>query len=203
MMAAALQDGHVDAWRAQRGLPLALPRHSPGQRFAFEKAFDELIELDFSPSAAEYTALGKADGFKLPPRPPLSEGDAEPGETLDRSGIVIGGALTLALAMPDLEFVVEPILTKGQRGTLTGHPGSGKTTFFTGLCVAAALDVPFGPLVGSHKTRTSSRKFLRHEKPLNQERLTPWLQDIGASISGRWARQRSSSRPAQPARTST
>jgi hypothetical protein len=62
------------------------------------------------------------------------------------TGIVIGGALTLALAMDDLEFVASPILTRGQLGTLTGHPGHGKTTFFTGMCVALALRRAFGPI---------------------------------------------------------
>ena len=61
-------------------------------------------------------------------------------------GVTIGGALTLALRMPDVEYVLLPILTKGQLGTLTGHPGSCKTTLFVGISAALALDRPFGPL---------------------------------------------------------
>lgn len=72
--------------------------------------------------------------------PPESEAP-EPG-----NGVTIGGALTLALRMPDVEYVLLPILTKGQLGTLTGHPGSCKTTLFVGIAAALALDRPFGPL---------------------------------------------------------
>jgi DNA-binding transcriptional ArsR family regulator len=75
-----------------------------------------------------------------------SELAGDPPDDRERNGVKIGGALSLALGMRDLEFVVAPILTKGQLGTLTGHPGHCKTTFAVGLCVHVALDLPFGPL---------------------------------------------------------
>jgi len=72
----------------------------------------------------------------------LDAADAE----RERTGITVGGAITLALAMPDLEFIARPIIIKGQKGTLTAHPGHGKSTFGIGLAVAVALSRQFGPI---------------------------------------------------------
>lgn len=67
-------------------------------------------------------------------------------EPSEHAGVTVGGALLRALEMPDLEYVCKPILTKGQLGTITAHPGHGKTTLFVGLCAAQALQRPFGPI---------------------------------------------------------
>ena len=64
----------------------------------------------------------------------------------EKTGVTIGGALRLALTMPDLEAVASPIFWKGQLGTVTGHPGHGKTTELVGLCVHLALGRAFGPI---------------------------------------------------------
>lgn len=61
-------------------------------------------------------------------------------------GIEVGGSLTMALGMPDLEYVAFPCYTKGQVGTVTGHPGHGKTTFKVGMSVALALRRAYGPI---------------------------------------------------------
>ena len=43
----------------------------------------------------------------------------------EKTGVTVGGALTLALEMEDLEPVASPILWKGQLGTVTAHPQEG------------------------------------------------------------------------------
>lgn len=70
------------------------------------------------------------------------------GEEAQRStgDIRVGGALTLAASVPDPRYTMSPLFLRGKLGTMTAHPGHGKTTVMVGACVALALDRAFGPL---------------------------------------------------------
>jgi hypothetical protein len=137
MTLAAIDATDIEGARRRRGLPNAPPEFTPTQRTAFEKTADALIADGVTPAVAAETARDKALGRGL---------FARPEEVEDNKGVTIGGALSLALAMPDLQFVSKPIFTKGQIGTFTGHPGHCKSTFMDGLCTAHALELPFGPI---------------------------------------------------------
>jgi hypothetical protein len=63
-----------------------------------------------------------------------------------KPNFVTGGILTLARSMPPVRYVARPMLVAGQLGTLTGHPGSGKTTFVAGMFAAWATGRAYGPL---------------------------------------------------------
>jgi hypothetical protein len=137
MTYATLHDAHVDACRVYRGLPLAPTTFTPPQKMVFEETADFLIGKGYTATQAAGTARDTALGV---------DGHAADDADNDSNGVTVGGALTRALAMPDLQYVSQPILTKGQHGTLTGHPGHGKTTWMTGLCAAHALELTFGPI---------------------------------------------------------
>ena len=63
-----------------------------------------------------------------------------------KPNFITGGILTLARSMPPVRYVARPLLVAGQLGTLTGHPGSGKTTLVAGMFAAWATDRAYGPL---------------------------------------------------------
>jgi hypothetical protein len=67
-------------------------------------------------------------------------------ERLAARNIVMGGCLALADAMPDVSYVMSPVLVQRQVLTLTGRAGHGKSTVAIAIAFALALDRELGPL---------------------------------------------------------
>lgn len=131
------------AARAVGGL-VALPDFG-ANRPNWAKDFNDLA-IYCGADAVRASILKAIEKAKAPePDEPQPDADRDSERAEDRR-VIVGGALSLALAMDDLEFVASPILTKGQKGSLTAHPGHGKSTFGVGLCVHHALGRVFGPI---------------------------------------------------------
>lgn len=67
-------------------------------------------------------------------------------ERLLKNNILTGGCLTLADAMADVHYIMEPALVQRQLLTLTGRTGHGKSTVGIAMAFALALGRELGPL---------------------------------------------------------